>query len=343
MIDTSRLEPGIRAWLARLAELEAEVPPLIDPTDMTARRAREFVISERLAAEFVAPVDPRAEITEVDIAGRPAHLIRPAGVSASLPTQVFLHGGGFVSGTARERINDALLSERAVRAGIQIVSLDYRLAPEHPYPAAVEDTLAALAALHDEAGSWRADPERLGVGGASAGGHIAAVVCLRARDARRAGGDLPPLVHALLEVPALDLGFDWPSIREFAGPGEVEGALAVRAAYLGQGEPDGYVNPARVDDLTHLPRTLVMTAEFDALRDPAEEYARRLGEAATLRRAVGQLHATAGLTRPVDSSRAWQDAAIAELRAAYAPSSPDPLPRSLSWKEDDDVPRTHTP
>ena len=304
MIATASLEPGIRAWLARLAELEAELPPLADPTDMAARRAREFAISERLAAEFVAPVDPLAEITEVEIAGCDAHLIRPAEVSAPLPTQVFLHGGGFVSGTARERVNDALLSERAVRAGIQIVSLDYRLAPEHPYPAAVEDTLAALAALHDDAARWRADPDRLGVGGASAGGHIAAVACLRARDARRAGGDLPPLVHALLEVPALDLSVDWPSIREFAGPGEIEGALAVRAAYLGLAEPDRYASPARADDLTDLPPTLVMTAEFDALRDPAEEYARRLGAAATLRRAAGQLHGTAGLTR-------------AELRSAY--------------------------
>ncbi|MFT4029499.1 MAG: alpha/beta hydrolase [Protaetiibacter sp.] len=320
MTDPTTLEPGIRAWLARIAELDTELPA-VDSLDFAARRDRERRLSDRLAAEFSRPVDPGARIEETEIAGRYAHRIRPRGSGGPLPTQLFLHGGGFVSGTARELANDSVLSERSVAAGVQIISIDYRLAPEHPYPAAVDDALAVLDALADDPVRWGADADRLGVGGGSAGGHVAAVACLRLRERERAGEGGARLIHALLEVPALDLTADWPSVAEFASPGEIEGAQAVAAAYRGTGPVDDWFAPVRVDDLSGLPRTLVMTAEFDPLRDAAEGYARRLAAAgvdAELRRGIGQLHGTQGLTAAVASTQRWQDAAIAELRLGYA-------------------------
>ena len=178
MIDRDRLEPGIRQWMARNAEISAELP---QAEGWPARRDRERRLSDRLAEELAGPVNPEAVIEDVEVpvsgglyakrvrprrpgrvgmsgAAGSAHTARTAGTARSahtagtaeaaaderLPTQVYLHGGGFVSGTARERIHDVFLSDRAARAGVQIYALDYRLAPEHPYPAAVEDTLAFL-------------------------------------------------------------------------------------------------------------------------------------------------------------------------------------------------------
>ena len=326
MIDYTGLEPGIRDWLARIDDLQAEFP-LPRPGDFPARRERDRRLSDALAAEFVAPVDPRAELTDVEFPGVDGHAplsarrIRPRGVGGPLPTQLFLHGGGFVSGTARELLNDAVLSERSAAAGVQIIALDYWLAPEHPYPAAVEDALSVLQALYTAADRWDVDPWRLGIGGGSAGGHIAAVTALRLRDARRADPAGPSLAHMLLEVPALDLSVDWPSMRAFATPAELQGALAVVAAYRGVEDPGPYLNPSRVADLSGLPRTLVMTAQFDALRDAAEAFVHRIthaGVAGRLRRGAGQLHGTPGLTAAVASSRDWQEAAIEELRGELA-------------------------
>ncbi|WP_191906622.1 alpha/beta hydrolase fold domain-containing protein [Microbacterium lushaniae] len=326
MIDFDSLEPGIRAWLARIDDLQAGLPPAA-PGDFPARRERDRRLSDALAAEFAAPVDPRAEITDVEFPGADGHAplsarrIRPRHTSGPLPTQLFLHGGGFVAGTARELLNDAVLSERSAAAGVQIIALDYRLAPEHPYPAAVDDALSLLAALYAAADHWDVDPWRLGIGGTSAGGHIAAVTALRMRDARRARPAGPSLAHMLLEVPALDLSVDWPSMRAFARPAELQGALALAAAYRGIEDPGPYLNPARVADLSGLPRTLVMTAQFDALRDAAEAFVHRITHAGVdgrLRRGAGQLHGTPGLTAAVASSRAWQEAAIEELRAGLA-------------------------
>ncbi|KAA9151876.1 alpha/beta hydrolase [Microbacterium lushaniae] len=322
MIDHNGLEPGIRAWLARIDDLQVQFP-LAAPGDFPARRERDRRLSDALAAEFVAPPDPRAELSDIEFPGVDGHAplfarrIRPRGVDGPLPTQLFLHGGGFVSGTARELLNDAVMSERSAAAGVQIISLDYRLAPEHPYPAAVEDALSVLQALYTAADPWGVDPWRLGIGGSSAGGHIAAVTALRVRDACRADPTCPSLAHMLLEVPALDLSVDWPSMRAFAEPAELQAALAVAAVYRGAEDPGPYLNPSRVGDLSGLPRTLVMTAQFDALRDAAEAFVHRITHAGVdgrLRRGAGQLHGTSGLTAAVASSRDWQEAAIEELR-----------------------------
>lgn len=326
MIDFDSLEPGIRSWLARIDEVNRQFPAA-EPGDHPAWRDRRRRVSDALAAEFAAPVDPRAELTDVEFAGADGHgplfarRIRPRDTPGPLPTQLFLHGGGFVSGSARELLHDAVLSERAAAAGVQIISLDYRLAPEHRYPAPVDDALRALETLYTAADSWDVDPWRLGISGVSAGGHIAAVAALRLRDARLATPAGPSLAHMLLEVPVLDLTVDWPSMRALAPLSDLQDALAVAAVYRGPEDPDRYFNPARVADLSGLPRTFVMTAQFDPLRDAAEAFVHRITEAgvqARLRPGAGQLHGTSGLTAAVPSSRDWQRSAIEELRAGLA-------------------------
>lgn len=311
MIDPAVLEPGIRAWLAAVAAADAAAEQ-VDPLDLPARRRREFEISESVAAACAGPVDPHALMDDTTIADLAVRRFRPpVEQGALLPTQVYLHGGGFVSGSAFETMNAVVLAERAVAANLQIIAVEYRLAPEHPYPAAVEDTVAVLRSLAEDP-TWQADPDRLGVGGASAGGHIAAVASLRLRN----GG--PTLRHALLEIPALDLTADWPSVAEYASAGEIDGAALISALYLSDERAvDDFARPVRTADLSGLPRTAVMTAQFDPLRDAAEAYANRVQDAGGqvwLRRGDGQLHGTQGLMSTVATSRAWQDAAIEELR-----------------------------
>lgn len=315
------IEPALQDWLQRDAALKAQIPAPAEPMDLAARRERELRISDALAEEFAGPVHEDAEISEVEIAGLPALRVRPRSADSALPTQVFLHGGGFVSGTVRERLNAVTLSQRAVRSGVQIVAIEYRLAPEHPYPAAVEDAIGALRALAEEPTLWGAGPSRLGLGGNSAGGQIAAVAALRLRDAQREDPAALRLRHLLLEVPALDFSADWPSMQALTSEADRRGAELVAGLYAGAALWDPYLSPARAEDLTSLPRTYVMTAELDPLRDAAEAFAERIvaaGGDAALRRGEGQMHGTTGLAGTSRTARAWQEAAVSELRAALA-------------------------
>jgi len=315
MADQTDVDPGIERWLERVATLAAALPPA---TSMEQRRANAHTLSDDLAREFGIALDTRTESTDVEFPnGLRARRHRPRGADGPLPTQVFLHGGGFVTGSAWELLNDGILSERAARSGVQIYALEYRLAPEHPYPAPIDDTLAVLHDLASEE-RWGADPARLGVGGGSAGGHIAAVTALRARTAPG-----PTLVHQLLEVPALSFREDWPSMIEYASAEERDGARQVAQAYRGGSTAaDEFFDPVEVADLAGAAPAFVMTAERDPLRDGGEAYAQRLEKAGVpvvLRRAAGQLHGTPGLVTTVPSSRAWQEAAITALQTGYAP------------------------
>lgn len=314
-----QLEPGLHQWLARERQLQHELAP-VDPDDWPARRVRDRQLSDALADQFAARFDDRCQDQQVELAGRPARLIRPRDVAGPMPTQLFLHGGGFVTGTAFERLNGAVLSERAVRGGVQIVAMDYRLAPEHPFPAGLDDVLAGFAELQQQADRWNVLPGRLGLGGNSAGGHQAIMATIRLRDALTQAGAPPMPHHLLVEVPAVDLtGTDWPSMGQFATPDQQRDLYAVGAMFAA-GSNDPILSPVRLDDLTSLPPTLVMTAEFDPLRGAAEAFVARLqqsGVPAHGRRGAGQLHGTTGLCRASASARAWQSAAIAELRRHY--------------------------
>lgn len=312
------LDPGIRAWIARIEQLAPTIPGLGSP-DPSTRRSADRQLSDALAVESTLPIPDGVTIDAVELAGLHARRYRPAGVAEHAPTQLWLHGGGFFAGTPDEILNDRLLARRALDAGMQIVSLDYRLAPEHPYPAAVEDAVAALHALVERRDELGVDPERLGIGGNSAGAGVAASTSLRLRDA-----DDPMLVHVDLEVPPTAMRPVGQSSIDYAhGFGLDELDLMV-SMYTGPGvAADANIAPLDVADLTGLPPTLVFVAEHDLLRDMGVEYADRLREAGVDVELVvghGHLHGAPGLTATFDGARRWQEQHARLLAQAYAPT-----------------------
>jgi acetyl esterase len=245
--------------------------------------------ARRIEAEVFTPesLPPVPFVRDLAIPGRageiPIRVYRPRPLAASnaadgespeaLPVLVFYHGGGWVLGTLDSA--GSICREIARRAGCAVVSVDYRLAPEHPFPAAAEDAYTAVSWVASHADSFGGDPDRIAVGGTSAGGTLAAATALRARDA---GG--PDIAHQLLCYPATDDAFDTESYRENA-----EGPLLTAAdmewfwtqylrSPLDAGNP--YAVPMRADDTTDLPSATVATGGFDPLRDDGFAYADRL-------------------------------------------------------------------
>ena len=193
-----------------------------------------------------------------------------------------IHGGGFIVGSVEAEHVGAALT--AIGAGAVVVSVDYRLAPEHPYPAGLHDCYAALSFLHAEAAALGVDPGRVAVVGTSAGGGLAAATALLARDL---GG--PPVCFQMLHIPELDDRLETPSMQEFVDSPMWNRPLAVQSwkAYLGDlsGAPDvpSHAAPARATDLAGLPPAYISTAENDPLRDEGIIYA----SAAAAGRGVG--------------------------------------------------------
>ena len=235
------------------------------------------------------------------------------------PILVFYHGGGFRLGDLDSY--DAICRDLAARSGAIIVSVGYRLAPEHVYPAAVDDSYAALAWVHAHAADIGGDATRLAVGGDSAGGNLAAAVSLKARDL--AG---PPLVFQLLTYPALNFAEMETESHKLFAEGYLIGGAAhefTRDAYVPNpaDRRHPYASPLLANDLTDLPPALVITAEFDPLRDEGEMYARKLADAGVQTRATRYegvphafLYAPAAMSRKADGAL---DEAAAALRGAF--------------------------
>ncbi|MGH9002755.1 MAG: alpha/beta hydrolase [Acidimicrobiia bacterium] len=239
---------------------------------------------------------------------------------APRPVLVWFHLGGFVFGSVDWV--DPITRTLANRSGCIVVSVDYRLAPEHPYPAARDDAWAAVTWVAEHAAEIGADPTRLAVGGDSAGGSLATVCCLMAREQ---GG--PAIAFQVLIYPSPDCteaAFDLPSHKENGEAGLLITNADLRlwwSHYLSGGaDPlDPYVSPLHAPDLSGLPPALVITAEYDPLRDPGEEYARRLAEAGVpteLRRYDGQIHAFFIIPGAVERARECMDEVGAALRKA---------------------------
>ena len=246
----------------------------------------------------------------------------PKGGQAALPGLVYLHGGGWARGSLQT--HDIVCRSLANGAGCVVVSVDYRMAPEHRFPAAFEDSLAATRWVAEHAAELGIDPRRLAVGGDSAGGNLAAAVALAARDA---GG--PSLVHQLLIYPVTDYNFDTRSYADNA-----EGYMLTRAAmqhywrlYLRDGSDgaDFRASPLRARDFGNLPPALVITAEFDPLRDEGRAYADRLREAGTpvlYREYPGMVHGFVTSAGVLDAGKqAVREAAAALKEAFRVPSS----------------------
>jgi len=322
--DMLALDAPVRDWLRRIDEIVADLPEYRSPDPAAHRRAAR-ILSDLLAAEFTDPTPAGVEAEELRLAGADGALrarrFRPAGSSGPLPTMLWLHGGGWISGTIDELLNESTTADRALRSCVQIVSLEYRLAPEYPYPAPVDDAVAALADLRARAAELRIDPDRLGIGGNSAGATIAASAALRERDAGRR------LHHQALEVlPASlrPLGSLSKQRRRASG---MDGAEHLAELYRA-GAPLAECSPLDALDHRGLAPALILAAEFDPLRDGAVAYARTLEDAEVpviLRIGAGHVHGSPGLTA-WQGARDWRDVFVAEVAAAYASEPPHPHP-----------------
>ncbi|WP_367128052.1 alpha/beta hydrolase fold domain-containing protein [Saccharothrix sp. HUAS TT1] len=265
--------------------------------------------------------EPVAAVVDRTIPGPggplPVRVYTPSG-SGPFPVLVWFHGGGWVIGSLDE--NDAACRALCNAVGAVVVSVGYRLAPEHRYPAAAEDAYAAVRWVAGHGDEIGADGSRLAVGGESAGGNLAAVVCLMSRD-----HDGPPIAFQLLAAPVIAPPGDRQSYLDF-GVGHFLSRESMEwffEQYPRSPEDltDPYLAPLEAEHLGGLPPALVMTAEFDPLRDEGEEYAHRLlddGVPVTLVRYPGQIHGFFALL--VDQLTVSAEAharAAAALRAAF--------------------------
>jgi acetyl esterase/lipase len=285
-VDGETLAPEVQLALAMLERRREPPPETLSAPE--ARRRRQ-----RLSAVYAGKPTPVGAVADLEIGpGLRARHYAPAEPGAPHPLLVYYHGGGFTYGDLET--HDGVCRILCRHAGAHVLAVDYRLAPEHPFPAAVEDARAALRWAFANAGALGADPERVGVGGDSAGGNLAAVVSqLAARD----GG--PPPVLQLLIYPATDFSRRRRS-RELFG----EGFLLTNSEmdwfetnYLGAERTharDPRASPLLAEDLSGLAPAYVVTAAFDPIRDEGEEYAealRQAGTPVTLRRFPGFIHA----------------------------------------------------
>lgn len=280
----------------------SSLPPALSPA---ARR-----LCDAMAAAFPGPGDTEAlraassgspggvepaSVRDALADGVPVRIYDPAPGTGGRPLAVYFHGGGWVMCGLDS--HDALCRALAVASGAVVVSADYRLAPEHPWPAAPDDALTVLLWARAQAAGLGCDPARLVVAGDSSGGNLAAVTALRA----------PELVAGqLLFYPPLDASMGFPSVAEFA-----EGyfhTAAHMAWYWDQygGDPaHPHVSPLRAADVSGLPRTLIVLADCDVLRDEGLAYGRRLGGAGVdcaVHLVPGVFHGFLGLPLPASAT-----------------------------------------
>jgi acetyl esterase len=280
------LHPQARTVLDAIAAMNAPELCEIDPV-----KARELTSAQRAAL----PPGPDALVEDRVVPG-PAGPIavrtfRPQGTAGQrLPALVWFHGGGFVIGSVPE--SDADCRHLSTLASVAVISIEYRLAPEHPFPAATDDCFAATSWVAEHAAELGVDPNRIAVGGDSAGGNLAAVVALMARDR-----GAPRIRFQLHVYPVTDLvTFDTPSYTENAdGYFLTKRTMHWFRDHYAKGDVDRknpYASPLHAD-LRFLPPAFVVTAEFDPLRDEGERFAERLeraGNVVTLRRYDGMIH-----------------------------------------------------
>ena len=306
------LDPQARALLDQLEAFDG--PSMSQQTPEEARGSFGMLVAAAGPPEDPVPAEDR---TVPGPAGDiPVRIYRPQSDQA-LPVVVYFHGGGWVVGDIAS--HDTTCQRLAAGVPALVVSVDYRLAPEHRFPAAVVDCDAATAWVSAHAAELGGDPTRLAVAGDSAGGNLAAVV---ARHARDAGG--PPIAFELLIYPATDLTGSFPSHTE-NGAGYLLDADTMRwfiDHYIDDEDrrhPDA--SPLFADDLSGLPPALVLTAEFDPLRDEGEAYAERLRQAGvtvTASRYDGMIHGFYGLDSVFDASKRATAETLAALRDALA-------------------------
>jgi len=292
------VDPQVRTLLDQMIALGG--PPLEQMEVAEARRLIVAMAGLQTLHEEVARIEnrripgPAGEI--------PIRIYTPARVLTT-GVLVYFHGGGWVIGNIESV--DGICRALANGAGCVVVSVEYRLAPEHRFPAAAEDVYAATRWIAANAASLGADPARVAVAGDSAGGNLSAVTALIARDR---GG--PALVQQVLIYPVTDANFETASYRDNATD-----YLLTKDAMLwfwnhyapnAADRANPFAAPLRAADLSGLPPALVITAEYDPLRDEGEAYAARLraaGVPTELTRYPGMIHGFFGMTRILDQAR----------------------------------------
>ena len=306
------LDPEAKASLEKRIEMGVLEPHESSPEEARALQAARpnlpgpemAAVSDHLAPGPHGDVPVRVYVPVTDDAG-------------PLPVSMWFHGGGWVIGSVET--NDATARALAKAAGAIVVSVDYRLAPEHRFPIPFDDSYAATVWAAENAASLGGDPSRLAVAGASAGGNLSTTIALRARDENG-----PALVHQSLIYPVTDRDFSRPSYKE---NGEGYGLSYASMVwffdcYLSS-EADAsnpYVAPMLAEDLSGLPPAFVLTCEYDPLRDEGEAYAERLraaGVPTKHSRYDGMIHAFFNAGIPF--SRTWDaiNETAGELRKAF--------------------------
>ncbi|MBV9195412.1 MAG: alpha/beta hydrolase [Solirubrobacterales bacterium] len=286
------LHPQARAALAEAAALPDRFIPGRGAFDLAATRAR--------ARASAARGESVGYVAEVDAGGVRCRLFRPLPLA---PVALYLHGGGWALGSVEEA--EPLCRAIANDSGWAVLAVEYRLAPEHPYPAAVEDVERAVAWVKRHGGALELDVSRLALAGDSAGANLAAAVAMRARDRGAPGFALQVLL-----CPALDL-LDEGAVRSELAEGFGLDRETIRwhverytPAVSDRELP--HVSPLRAAALAGLPPALIITAEYDPLRDQGEDYASRLADAGVpviATRYLGMIHGFVDVER-FDAARA---------------------------------------
>ena len=315
-------------------ELQAVIdllpPHFADPAvafgDPVTLRAGLADMAQAMAQAGLVPApDARVSRRDVSVPGPdgappvPVRIYEPEGWTTGGPVILHIHGGAFVIGNLDQ--DDASCERMALGSGLPVVSVDYRLAPEHPFPAPADDSFAVYRWLADGKSDVEIDPERIVVTGVSAGGALAAAVALMARDF----GIIQP-IYQLLLYPVLDDRMDTPSMLALRDTPLWNGrsSILMWQHYLGadfEGEPSPYAAPARASDLSGLPAASITTGEFDPLRDEAIEYAHRLmqaGVSVELHVVPGVIHAFDGLVPDSKLATRVRESRFAALRTVVA-------------------------
>jgi len=308
---------GLDAEASRLLDVIASLG-MPDVSETTPEVARELSELRRQSL----PPGPAADVRSLSMPGPGGEIAlrvyKPLGAPATLPVLVWFHGGGFVLGNLDQA--DADCRMLSTDASCMVVSVDYRLAPEHPFAAAPQDCLAATRWVFEHAGELGADGSRIAVGGDSAGGNLATVTALLAK---QHGG--PRIRLQVLVYPVTDLtSFDTSSYLAYA-----ENHFLTRAAmiwfrdhYVGgeQGARDPLASPLHHPDLSGLPVAHIVTAECDPLRDEGEAYAERLKDAGThvtVSRYAGTIHGFFTMSAFLQAGRRAHAEVAGVLRSAF--------------------------
>ncbi|MFO1326023.1 MAG: alpha/beta hydrolase [Rubrivivax sp.] len=305
------LDPQARALI------DLMVARQVPPTHTLPPEAARSLYRDRRAFTQPDPA-PVAEVRELRSGSIGMRLYRPS-TAPGQPVLVYYHGGGWVIGDLET--HDVVCRQLCVDGGCAVLSVDYRLAPEHPFPAAVDDAHAAVRWVREHGAELGLDPTRLALGGDSAGGNLSAVTALAMRQA----GEAPALLQLLI-YPATDMRAVAPS-HTHNGQGYVLTADTI-AYFRGHYVPDAptwddwRVSPLLATDLSHLPPAFVLTAGFDPLRDEGRQYADALSAAGVPTQVVcfeRQIHGFITMGRVIDEANTALALCGVALRRALRP------------------------